>query len=67
MFRTFQQSCAVNACVQAAIALGACVVSAAELPEPWPAKVRELPDEVPELPGEPEPPPSPDPVERNQG
>jgi len=47
MFRTFQQSRAVNACVQAAIALGACVVSAAELPEPWPVKVRELPDEVP--------------------
>lgn len=29
---------------------------------PFPTEPEDLPDEVPELPGEPEPPPSPDPV-----
>jgi hypothetical protein len=49
MFRIFQQSSAVNACLHAVVAFGTWtqIVSAGEGPEPWPAKVRELPGEIP--------------------
>jgi hypothetical protein len=47
LFRIFPPSSALNACVYAAVAFGTWSVSAGDAPEPWPAKVRDLPDEIP--------------------